>query len=348
MTNPTVFVCGATGAQGGRLARRLKAIGWGVHTTVRDPNSSAARSLSSIGVEITLGDWNNEHALEQSLTGCQMLFLNLYPTLHDITLELKQAQSILRIAKAAHIKHIIYSSSIPLESSDPTSLPALARASKRNIEQATRSAGFAAWTILRPAYFMTNLIRPNVDRLYPRASETGVFTLALRPNTALALIDPDDIAKFAVAAFQDPARFHGQTVDLAAAATPVEEVLALLSRAAGRGLRGEYLSDAEIEARKRVDPFVSGQVDLRDAAVLDLEKAMGWGISLGLFGAPCCSLSVPSLPHPFFIALILHGLTNHHNRYYQQHATHNGTKRNQGMESVVGLGFIVWLFLWGW
>lgn len=57
MANPTVFVCGATGAQGGHLARRLRAIGWGVHTTVRTPESPAAQSLSSIGVKITPGDW---------------------------------------------------------------------------------------------------------------------------------------------------------------------------------------------------------------------------------------------------------------------------------------------------
>ena len=57
MTNPTVFVCGATGAQGGRLAHRLRAIGWGVHTTVRNQDSPAAQSLLSIGVDITPGDW---------------------------------------------------------------------------------------------------------------------------------------------------------------------------------------------------------------------------------------------------------------------------------------------------
>lgn len=212
-----------------------------------------------------------------------MLFLNLYPTLHDIPLELAQAQAILRLAKSAQIHHVVYSSSIPLPTTDPTSLPALARASKRNIEQATRTAGFPAWTILRPAYFMTNLIRPNVDRLYPGASETGVFTLALRPDTRLALIDPDDIAQFAMAAFRDPGRFHGQTVDLAGEATPVNEVLGLLSRAAGRELKGRYLSDEEVQERKGVEAFLSGQVDLREAAALvDVEKVRSfWGVEMG-------------------------------------------------------------------
>ncbi|AEO66522.1 uncharacterized protein THITE_2015679, partial [Thermothielavioides terrestris NRRL 8126] len=282
MATPTVFVCGATGAQGGRLARRLRAMGWGVHTTVRTPGSPAAQALSSIGVKITPGDWDDESALKQSIAGCQKLFLNLYPTLHDFPHELKQAQRILSIAKAAGVTQIVYSSGLAHEGSDPESIPSRARASKRTIEQATRDAGFAAWTVLRPAYFMTNLVRPNVDVLYPGASATGVFTLAIGPDTTLPLIDPDDIARFAAAAFQHPDRFHGETIDLAAEEVSMADILALLSRAAGRELRGNYLSDAEIEAQKRVNPFLIGQLDLRDGVrQLDLEKTKSWGVPLG-------------------------------------------------------------------
>ncbi|SPQ20245.1 c30aefd4-b8d6-4107-b876-14d3599a4e04 [Thermothielavioides terrestris] len=248
MATPTVFVCGATGAQGGRLARRLRAMGWGVHTTVRTPGSPAAQALSSIGVKITPGDW----------------------------------WRILSIAKAAGVTQIVYSSGLAHEGSDPESIPSRARASKRTIEQATRDAGFAAWTVLRPAYFMTNLVRPNVDVLYPGASATGVFTLAIGPDTTLPLIDPDDIARFAAAAFQHPDRFHGETIDLAAEEVSMADILALLSRAAGRELRGNYLSDAEIEAQKRVNPFLIGQLDLRDGVrQLDLEKTKSWGVPLG-------------------------------------------------------------------
>lgn len=217
-----------------------------------------------------------------------MLFLNLFPTLNDFPHELKQAQAILAIAKAAGVTHVVYSSSPDHTSrepsSDPNSISAHARASKRAIEQATREAGFAAWTVLRPAYFMTNLVRPNVDRIYPGATDTGVFTLAIRASTALPLIDVDDIAKFAVAAFQDPGRFHGAVIDLASETVAIEEIIRLLSRAAGRRLRAKYLSDAEIVALRQVTPFVTGQVDLRDLVEsIDFNKAKGWGVDLGTF-----------------------------------------------------------------
>ncbi|EAQ91504.1 hypothetical protein CHGG_03439 [Chaetomium globosum CBS 148.51] len=283
MTNPTVFVCGATGAQGGRLAHRLRAIGWGVHTTVRDPSSPAAQSLQSIGVETTPGDWNNEAALAHSLTGCQMLFLNPVPPPlpRHPPRTCNQAQTLLRLALAAHIHHVVYSSSIPLPTTDPTSLPALARASKRHIETATRSAGIPVWTILRPAFFMTNLVRPNVDRLFPGASATGEFTLALRPDTPLALIDPDDIAQFAVAAFRAPGRFHGQVVDLAGEVRAVGEVLAVLAGVVGRGVRGRYLREEEVEERKGVEVFLSGQLDLKEAAPVDVGRVRSWGVEMG-------------------------------------------------------------------
>lgn len=49
----SVFVCSATGFQGGALARRLREIGWNVHATTRDLNSQAAMAMKIIGVRLS-------------------------------------------------------------------------------------------------------------------------------------------------------------------------------------------------------------------------------------------------------------------------------------------------------
>lgn len=86
----TVYVCSATGYQGGALARRLRELGWGVRTTTRDPASPAAVALKAAGVQLTEGDWDNIGALNASIAGCDKLFLCLLPNWDDPSCERRQ------------------------------------------------------------------------------------------------------------------------------------------------------------------------------------------------------------------------------------------------------------------
>lgn len=278
-----VFVVSATGTQSSALARQLRSLGWEVHATTRNPSSPAAEALSSIGVRVSKGDWDSPSALSEAMAGCQFLFLNLFPDLADPPHELEQAKSILQIAKAAGVKHVVYSSGFSLEGPDPAGLAGAVRASKRNIEREVSSAGFEKWTILQPGYFMANFLAPKVA-MYPGAAESGVFTLALLPDTQLPLIDHEDIARFAVAAFRDPDRFSGQLVKLAGDLLTVEDIMPLLSAAAGREIRATYLSAEEVEAQKESNPFLSGQLAARRMAeYVDMDRVKSWGLPLGSF-----------------------------------------------------------------
>jgi uncharacterized protein YbjT (DUF2867 family) len=89
---PTVFVCSATGSQGGFLTRQLRELNWNVHATVRNCESVAAKELLAAGVDITEGDWDNSETLKRSIAGCDKLFLCLYPNFSDMECEYRQAQ----------------------------------------------------------------------------------------------------------------------------------------------------------------------------------------------------------------------------------------------------------------
>ncbi|KAK4098988.1 NAD(P)-binding protein [Parathielavia hyrcaniae] len=267
MVTDGAFVCAATGVQGGAVARQLRALDWEVHTTTRDPSSTAAQALASAGVKVHQGSWDNTAALEAAIAGCDCLFLNLVPVLTDFSAEFRLGRSVLRIAKAAGVKHVVYSTGYRFPHMGPTDFMAMAFQPKLDLEQELQSAGF------------------RVEILYPGAAETGVFTTAMRHSTTLIAVDHDDIGAFAVAAFQNLDIFHGQIIDLISETITFENALEIMHRRTGRNLRARYLLDEELVEAKKTNPLLVLQKVMRDFT-LDRDvkaEARKWGIETGSF-----------------------------------------------------------------
>ncbi|KUI74248.1 hypothetical protein VM1G_09737 [Cytospora mali] len=124
----------------------------------------------------------------------------------------EQAQSILRIAREEGVKSVVYMSAMGCNDLDnwgvlwdAASPMTISMKSKHAIESLVRSSDFPlGYTILRPGFFMTNLLGAKATGY----TASGVWKTALLPQTKLPIIDHEDIARFAVAAFQDPATFQ--------------------------------------------------------------------------------------------------------------------------------------------
>jgi uncharacterized protein YbjT (DUF2867 family) len=285
---PTVFVCGATGTQGGAVARRLLDLKWSVHATVRDLSTPAAQKLQERGAKLTVGDWDNKEALTESLTGCSMAFLNFMPSMANMDHELVQAKGIISIALAVGVKHIIYSSGSSVGAAatlrmNPSSIATKSLISKDSIEKAVIAAGFDTWTILRGAMFMQNFLLPNV-RMYIGFLETGVMTTAWKPDTRLPLVDTEDIAKFAAAAFQDPGRFGGQKISIFGEVLCPGDLTKGLAAVTGKDLRSAYLTEEEIAAQRPTNPFIDGQLMMRTMIEhVETDDPASWGVPLTTF-----------------------------------------------------------------
>ena len=74
MSNRIIAVAGATGQQGGIVARRLLADGWQVRALTRDANKPAAQELKALGAEIVPGDMDNRVELEAAFQGVYGVF----------------------------------------------------------------------------------------------------------------------------------------------------------------------------------------------------------------------------------------------------------------------------------
>ncbi|KAL2152894.1 hypothetical protein VTH82DRAFT_4049 [Thermothelomyces myriococcoides] len=250
------FVLGATGIQGGAVSRQLRALGWDVATITRNPDSAAAQALAAIGVQVHQGSWTDLVALEGAMTGSKSLFMTLLPALDNPAGEFEQGREILRIARLVGVEHVIYSSALFVPVDDPSGLVEAAHKAKTDLENLVRTSDFPHWTVFRPGFFMSNYLMPKINLLYPGTAETGLFRLAMTPTVRLPMIDHEDIGKYAVAAFREPDRFHGQVLNLIGEMVPVERAMETMRRVTGRNICAEHLSDQEVEAMLPSQPLL--------------------------------------------------------------------------------------------
>lgn len=289
MCSPKVFVCGATGTQGGALIQNLLEHHIEIHAITRNINSDAAQKLRSRGVSLAEGDFDDEECLKKNMAGCTTLFLNLSPNRINPEGELEQAKRVLSLAKQLGVQQVIYTSA--MGTTDPTRLQhwnpngpvGMVVLSKQAIEKEVRSAVFKHWTILRPGNFMSNFLDPLV-RMYQGLVETGTFTTAFTRDTVLPMVDPNDIGKFAAAAVLDSAKFNQMEIEIASEMMGVEEVMRHLSDATGKDMKVIFLSETEIEDQISQNPLLGAQMVIRDLSLfVDLEKVKSWGVELGSF-----------------------------------------------------------------
>ena len=151
------------------------------------------------------------------------------------------------------------------------------------IEETVKTAGFASHTILRPTFFMANFLLPKVA-MYQGLHEKGRWTLSLRPDSWMPMIDDFDIAQFAVAAMEDPARFNGKGIALALELKTLDVTLAALSHATRRELKAVYLTDEEIEEQRGKNRIVEAYLVMREMDKwVDMNDAKSYGIPMSTF-----------------------------------------------------------------
>ncbi len=251
----TVFITGATGSQGSALARQLLPLGWTVRSTARDPTAPRAAALVAAGVHFTKGDWDDEQALRDGMAGCSKLFLCLMSDIVEPDRERRRCLSICKIAQEAGITQVVSSTSLGVsmfgtdDRLQPGSLLYDLLEVKKATEQIISGAGWASYTFLRPAYFMLNFLEPNINN-YADLISTGIWSTCLTADTRLGLIDHEDIARVAVAAFQDPEadKFKGKAIGLVSEFLSPQETMDVLGEAMGCPFKTSFLSEAEIAA----------------------------------------------------------------------------------------------------
>ena len=218
-----VVVTGATGKQGGATLKYLQGKGFKLRGVTRKPSSDAAKALADKGVEIVAGDLDDAASLERAVAGAWGVFGVQNAGEAGVEREEAQGKRLATLAREAGVEHYVYTS--VGSAHKRTGVPHFDN--KWRIEETVRGLRFPSHVILRPVFFMENLLAP-----YSLQGDT--LSSALGPGTKLQMIAVDDIGWFGARAFIDAAVLNRREIDLAGDVRTMPEAAAILSEALGR------------------------------------------------------------------------------------------------------------------
>lgn len=223
-----VLVFGATGTQGGAVARGLLAAHVTVHAFVRDPGSARAQTLAQTGAQLVVGDLDDQRSIRQALAAVAVAYAVTTPFERGADAELQQGEAIIAAATRARLPWLIFAS-----------VAAAARAkvphfhSKARIEERLRESPLP-WTVVAPSYFYENVLgsRDAIRDGYlpmPIPIDTPLHQVALNDLGAvvtaiLARRDEHLCERIEVAAYAPTPREMARAVGVRALETPLEQV----------------------------------------------------------------------------------------------------------------------------
>jgi len=218
-----IVVAGATGKQGGAVARSLLARGFQVRALTRNPQKPEAQALADQGAEVVQGDMEDSSSMERALEGAYGIFSvqNFWETGYDR--EVQQGKTVADAAKAAGVEHFVYSS--VGSAHRQTGIPHFE--SKWEVENHVRQIGLP-YTIFRPTAFMQNWEWTREMIL------GGTLAQPFDPDKPFQQVAVEDIGAFAAIAFESPDRWIGREVDLAGDEQSMTEIADTFSRVIGR------------------------------------------------------------------------------------------------------------------
>jgi uncharacterized protein YbjT (DUF2867 family) len=181
-----IAVVGATGQQGGAVVRALKAGGqFKVRALTRNPGKH--RELAD---EVIEADLNRPETLEAAFAGAHGVFLvtNFWEQGTD---ELEQATAAVRAAKAAGVKHFVWSTLPDVEAISGGKIHVPHFTGKAKIDRIVKAAGFKHHTfVIAPMYYQ-NLL----GALAPQKQPDGSLGWALPLDAAMRGIHMGDITE---------------------------------------------------------------------------------------------------------------------------------------------------------
>jgi uncharacterized protein YbjT (DUF2867 family) len=231
----TILITGATGQQGGATLHNLLGKRFTLRALTRKPDSDKARALASVGVEVVKGDLNDADSLKRALAGAWGVYAVQNTWEAGVTLEEEQGKRIAQLARDAGVEHFVYAS--VGSAHRETGIPHFEN--KSRVERAITSLGFPSAVIIRPVFFMENLLSPwflNGDAIVS----------TLKPTTMLQMIAVEDVGVFGAMAFTRAAELKGREMDIAGDAVTLPKAAATLSEALGRPIEYRQIGIADV------------------------------------------------------------------------------------------------------
>jgi uncharacterized protein YbjT (DUF2867 family) len=233
-----ILVTGATGQQGGALARLLLQKKHEVYALIRSTKSESpkAQNLRNQGAKLVEADLDKPDSLEQATNGIDSVFLMGTWVEVGTEGETRRGKMMVDMAKEKKVEHIVYSSVVNADKN--TGIPHFE--SKYKVEQHIKNSGIP-YTIIGPTFFMDNLLSYSLAGL-----QQGQVALPLSPSRILQQSAVENIAEFSALALERRNSFIGKRIDIASDEITGEQAAKVLSNELGHKIRYEQVPMEQI------------------------------------------------------------------------------------------------------
>jgi uncharacterized protein YbjT (DUF2867 family) len=234
-----IAVLGSTGSQGGSLAGAILADtsgGFACRAITRDPSKDKGKALAAKGAEVVKADIDDVESLKAAFAGAYGVYgvTNFWEHFSGEK-EKAQAKNIADAAKAAGVKHVVWSTledTRKLMAADDKRMPMLQ--DKYRVPhfdaKAEANASFAGLpvTFLVTSFYWDNLY---MFGMAPKKGADGTYSWAFpMGNAKMAGIAAEDIGKVAYGIFKAGSEYIGKTVGIAGGTLTIEEMSQTLAK----------------------------------------------------------------------------------------------------------------------
>jgi uncharacterized protein YbjT (DUF2867 family) len=240
-----IVVFGATGAQGGGLARAIlndKNSEFAVRAVTRDPSAEKAKELASLGAEVVACDIDDPQSLKRVLEGAYgAYFVTFYWDHYSPERETEEARKMADAAKETGLKHVIWSTLEDIRKYVPLSddsMPTLREKykvphfdGKGEGDHFFTDAGVPV-TFMLASYYWENMIYFGMG---PKKGPDGKLAITFpMGNKKMAGIGAEDIGKCAYGIFKKGKELIGKTIGIAGEQITCADMAKSMSKALGQ------------------------------------------------------------------------------------------------------------------
>jgi uncharacterized protein YbjT (DUF2867 family) len=243
-----IAVTGATGAQGGGLARAILADpsgGFSLRAVTRNPDSDNAKALAAAGAEVVQADLDDQASLERAFAGAYGAYcLTNFWEHFSGEKEYDQGGNLARAAAAAGVQHAIWSTFEDTRDSVPLSddrMPTLQGKYKvAHFDAKGEANSFFTEAGVPTTFYYTSFYWENFIYfgLGPARGEDGVLAVTYpMGDKKLPSIAVEDLGKCAYGVFKRGDEFIGKTIGVCGGQPTGAEIAASFSKHLGEEVR---------------------------------------------------------------------------------------------------------------
>ena len=232
-----ILVTGATGAQGGGVARALLAEKkFAVRILTRNGTSKKALALQAEGAEIAEGDLDNIESLKAAMKDCYGVFgvTNFWEHFEK---EYQQGINLINAVHEQGIQHFVLHTLPDYSKLSNGKYPTPHCDMKAALQEYTKRKGIPA-TFVHVAFYYENFL--NFFPLQPVNDGSYSFGFP-QGNTKLAMVGIQDLGGIIAAVFRFPVEYIGRTIGAVGADDNCNEYAAIMSKVLGRQVRYHYI-----------------------------------------------------------------------------------------------------------